>query len=111
MKATKKQIAEVTEVAKQMNVNVEDALSTLNNVSASIYKVIGAKGVVETCVEAAAKRRDAAIGGFRFTAADVLSASDKALLISINTGVKVVERWIAKSVILNGDIVHFWAIK
>lgn len=111
MKATKKQIAEVTEIANQMNVSVENALSTLSNCSLSIYKVIGAKGVVEASVEAAAKRKAAATGGFLFTAADVLSSSEKALLISINTGVKVVEKWIAKSVILNGNTVPFWAVK
>jgi prefoldin subunit 5 len=111
MKATKKQIAEITAVANQMGVKAESALATLNNVSASIYKVIGAKGVVETCVESAAKVKAAHIGGFLFTNSDVLSSSEKALLISINTGVKVVEKWIAKSIILNGNTVPFWAVK
>lgn len=48
MKATKKQIAEVTAVAIEVGVNVAEALKTLSLASASIYKAIGAKGVVRT---------------------------------------------------------------
>lgn len=55
MKATKKQIAEVTAVANEMNFSVELALRTLSNCSSSIYKAIGAKGVVESSVRANSK--------------------------------------------------------
>lgn len=52
MKATKKQIAEVTEVANSMNFSVEKALHTLGNCSLSMYNVIGATGVVESSIRA-----------------------------------------------------------
>jgi len=48
MKATKKQTAEVTAIAIEMNHSVEKALFTLSNCSKSIYDAIGAKGVVES---------------------------------------------------------------
>lgn len=52
MKPTKKQIAEVTAIATEMNHPVVLALHTLNNCSASIYNAIGAKGVVESSIRA-----------------------------------------------------------
>jgi hypothetical protein len=52
MKATKKQIAEVTAMANEMDFSVELAIATLNNCSASIYKVIKAMGVVESSIRA-----------------------------------------------------------
>ncbi len=52
MKATKKQITEVTAIANDFDFSVEFALSTLSNCSASIYKVIGAIGVVESAMKA-----------------------------------------------------------
>jgi hypothetical protein len=55
MKATKKQIAEVTEIANEMNCEINYALSTLANCSLSIYKVIGSKGVVESAIRAHSK--------------------------------------------------------
>ena len=55
MKATKKQIEEVTRVANEMNFDASLAVHTLNNCSISIYKVIGAKGVVESSIRANSK--------------------------------------------------------
>ena len=55
MKATKKQIAEVSKIANEMNHPVEQALHTLTNCSASIYAAIGAKGVVESSIRANSK--------------------------------------------------------
>jgi len=52
MKATKKQIAEVTKIAREMNTNIENALSTLSSCSKSIYDAIGAIGVVESAIRA-----------------------------------------------------------
>lgn len=52
MKATKKQVSEVTSVAISMNHSVEKALLTLSNCSKSIYDAIGAKGVVESSISA-----------------------------------------------------------
>jgi hypothetical protein len=52
MKATKKQTAEITAIAIEMNYSVEKALSTLSNCSKSIYDAIGAKGVVESSISA-----------------------------------------------------------
>ena len=47
MKATKKQIAEVTAKAIEMNVDVDLAISMLAECSAAMYKVMGAEGVVK----------------------------------------------------------------
>ena len=55
MKATKRQIAEVTETANLMNFSVEKALYTLSNCSLNIYKIIGSKGVVESSIRANSK--------------------------------------------------------
>ena len=55
MKATKKQIAEVTEVSNQMGANVEQSLHALSNCSKSIYDAIGAKGVVKSAIRANSK--------------------------------------------------------
>ena len=52
MKATKKQIAEVSKIAEENNFSVELALSTLERTSASIYNAIGAQGVVESSMRA-----------------------------------------------------------
>jgi len=48
MKATKKMITEVTRIAQEKNVDVNEALSTLSLCSLSIYKAIGAEGVVKS---------------------------------------------------------------
>ena len=55
MNATKKQIAEVTRVAEEMNFSSVLAISTLLKCSASIYSVIGAKGIVESSMRANSK--------------------------------------------------------
>ena len=55
MKATKRQIAEVTEIANEMNFSSEKAIHTLLNCSLSIYKAIGARGVVESSIRANSK--------------------------------------------------------
>ena len=52
MKATKKQIAEVSKAAEEMNFSVELALATLERTSTSIYAAIGAQGVVESSMRA-----------------------------------------------------------
>ena len=52
MKATKKQIAEVSRIAKEMNFSVELALNTLSNCSSSIYNAVGATGIVESSMRA-----------------------------------------------------------
>ncbi len=51
MTPTKKQITEVTAAASRMNVPVDAALETLRACSLSIYKVIGATGVVESAAK------------------------------------------------------------
>jgi len=52
MKATKKQIEEVTRIANENSFSVELALHTLSTCSASIYKAIGAEGVVKSSMRA-----------------------------------------------------------
>jgi hypothetical protein len=56
MKATKKQITEVTEKANEMNFSVELALNTLLRSSVSIYNAIGATGIVESSMNANAAK-------------------------------------------------------
>jgi len=55
MKATRKQIAEVSQMAEEMNFSTKLALHTLANCSASIYNAIGAKGIVESSMRANSK--------------------------------------------------------
>jgi len=113
MKATKKQISEVTAAAIEMNVPVANALTTLSNCSASIYACIGAKGVVESAAKVANDLAVANKGGISFAYCGIVKVSEKAYLLSIPMGTGMTEKWIAKSVIkdIDGDtIVPFWAI-
>ena len=55
MKATKKQIEEVTAIANEMDFSTDLAIKTLQNCSLSIYKAIGARGVVESSIRANSK--------------------------------------------------------
>ena len=55
MKATKKQLEEVKAMAIEMKFSTDLAIKTLQNCSLSIYKVIGAKGVVESSIRANSK--------------------------------------------------------
>ena len=55
MKATKKQLEEVKAMAIEMNFSTDLAIKTLQNCSLSIYKAIGAKGVVESSIRANSK--------------------------------------------------------
>jgi cyclopropane fatty-acyl-phospholipid synthase-like methyltransferase len=89
MKATKKQIAQVTEVAIQMNHNVEQALHTLNNCSKSIFDAIGAVGVVESSIRANSKHF-----------VDTLALAQKANKLDVSIG----------SLMTNEQRVANWAI-
>lgn len=114
MTPTKKQIAEVTAIANEMNCSVEKALSTLSNCSASIYKVIGAKGVVESSLEAANIGGANNDGGILFDRCEIISNTEKAYLLNMPMEAGNKEVWVAKSAIktVNGNtIVPFWAIK
>lgn len=110
MKPTKSQIAEVTRIANENNVDVEAALSHLNNCSLSIYKVIGAKGVVEAAKQTAIINAAEANGGIALERCTIAGNSEKALYLVIPMGLKTVEKWIAKSIIKEG-VVPFWAVK
>ena len=55
MKATKKQLEEVKAMAIEMNFSTDLAIKTLQNCSLSIYKAIGAKGVVESSIRTNSK--------------------------------------------------------
>ena len=52
MKATKKQIQEVTIEANNAGFSVEKALHTLSNCSLAMYKILGAKEIVESSIRA-----------------------------------------------------------
>lgn len=110
MKATKKQISEVTAEATKQGVNIESALKTLSNCSLSIYKAIGAEGVVRSSIKAKEATRAAFLGGISFNACEVLKVSDKAFYLVIPNGLHTVEKWIAKSIIVD-DVIPAWALK
>lgn len=106
MKATKKQIAEVTAKAIELNVDINSALSTLAKTSAVIYKAIGAQGVVE-----AAEKAHTRIGGYKFEEATILKETEKAFLVEVKIDLgKFRQSWVAKSTIKNG-IIPTWAVK
>lgn len=56
MKATKKQISEVTRIANERGYNVTETLASLERVSKGIFDVIGIEGFFETLAEVAAKK-------------------------------------------------------
>lgn len=114
MKATKSQIAEVTAEATKQGVNVESALSALANCSASIYKVIGAIGVVESAAKVSNEIQASNDGGVQLTNDMIVKVTEKAYLLNLNQGLTYQEKWVAKSTIkvINGNsIIPFWAIK
>ena len=110
MKATKKQIAEVTAEAIKQGYNVDSALRTLNACSLSIYKAIGAEGVVRSSARAKEEVRAAFEGGVSFNSCEVLKVTDKAFYLVIPNDMKTIEKWIAKSIIVN-DVIPAWALK
>jgi hypothetical protein len=105
MKATKKQIEEVTAEATVMNCDITIALSKFEYCSLSIYKSIGAKGLVEIALESINKNK---INGFvLFGDCTIIKETEKAYLLEIKRGVTFVEKWVAKSLIqeINGNTV------
>ena len=112
MTPTKKQIAEVTALATSRGLNVEKALKLFDNCSASIYKAIGAEGLLESFVEVEEIKRADKLEGISFNLCQVLKVTEKAFYLSFNhpTSLKTVEKWIAKSIIKD-DVIPFWAVK
>ncbi len=107
MKATKKQIEEVTRVAKEMNYSVEKALSTLSKCSKSIYDAIGAKGVVEASMKAQERMQ-----GVNLDDCQIERATDKAILVDITNGEhQELKIWVPKSIIKNGLIPNWFIQK
>jgi predicted deacylase len=106
MKATKKQIAEVTAKAIEMNADVNACLATLERTSLAMFNVIGAQGIVE----ASEKSREK-VGGYKFEEATIIRETEKAYLVEVKIDLgKFQQSWVAKSTIKNG-IIPFWAIK
>ena len=112
MKATKKQITAVAEIAAEKGLNINAVISMFDNCSASTYNAIGAEGFVNCFAKAAQMTAANEKGGIDFNLCEVVASTEKAFLISFTDpkSVKAVEKWVAKSVIAN-DIVPFWAIK
>ena len=115
MKATKTQIAQITEAAIANNVNVESALSHLEKCSASIFKAIGINGVIEAAKKTSSIVEGNNVGGVLVSLCTIVGQSEKAYLMVIPKGVGVIEKWIAKSIIAKSsegsDYIPFWAIK
>lgn len=112
MKATKKQINEVVEIAAEKGLNINSVLSMFDRCSTSIYKAIGAAGFIASFEKTQEILRADNEGGISFNLCKVEASTEKAFLLSFTDpkSVKSVEKWVAKSVIKN-DVVPFWAIK
>ncbi len=110
MKATKKQIEEVRVELERQGKSVENIQSLFDNCSLSIYKAIGAKGLVDAIENATKKTEAQKSGGIALSECNILKQTEKALFLSILVNNKRVEKWIAKSIIKN-DIIPFWAVK
>lgn len=112
MKATKKQIAEITAKAIEMNCDVELALSIIPLTSKSVYDAIGAVGVVETAIK---KGIDQQTRGFiLLDDCKWIRETEKAYLLEISRGFEYVQRWVAKSLVTehNGYTVFpAWIVK
>lgn len=107
MKPTKKQIEEVARIAKEMNFSEEKAINTLKNCSASIYKAIGAKGVVEASMKAQERMQ-----GVNLDDCQIERATDKAILVDITNGEhQELKIWVPKSIIKNGLIPNWFIQK
>lgn len=101
MKATKSQLAELNSIAEEMNVPMADVLSTMNSVSAAMYKAIGARGVVESAWESHQK-------GLALSLCEIVRATEKAYLINCKL-MGITEKWIPISVVKNG-IIPSWVL-
>ena len=112
MTPTKKQISEVIEISAERGLNINAVLAMFKNCSISVYKAIGPSGFVTSFSKAQESLRANAKGGISFNLCKVEAVSEKAFLLSFNDpkGFKTIEKWVAKSVIIN-DVVPFWAIK
>lgn len=112
MTPTKKQIAEVVEIAAEKGLNINAVIAMFENCSTSIYKAIGAAGFVASFEKKNEQLRAREQGGISFNSCKVEAVSVKAFLLSFTDpkGVKTIEKWVAKSIIVN-DVVPFWAIK
>jgi hypothetical protein len=101
MTPTKNQITEVTEMAQQMNVDANAALCSLSACSPSIFKVIGAKGVVES----AAKTIERSQGVCLMSDCSIEKETEKAILVFyVVTNTRF---WVPKSQIIN-DTFPIW---
>jgi hypothetical protein len=112
MTPSKKQILEVTKLANQLNINVDKALAKFKNCSQSIYKTIGAKGLIECLIEVDEVMESDRQGGIALSKCTIEKVSEKALLVNLptNNGLSYKSKWIAKSII-NNDIIPYWATK
>ena len=112
MKATKKQIAEITAKAIEMGCDVELALSILPLTSKSVYDAIGAKGVVETAIKKGINLKTQ--GHILLSDCKWIRETEKAYLLEISRGFEYVQRWVAKSLVteMNGHTVFpAWVVK
>ena len=109
MKPTKKQIAEVTLEAEKKGVTIETALRCLSNCSVSIYKTIGAAGLVNAAIES---DRMVNANGILLDRCEIIKYTDKAVLINLPMECRAkanTEKWIPLSIIVDG-VIPFWAL-
>jgi hypothetical protein len=95
MTPNKKQITEVTEIAQQMGIDTDAALRSLSLCTPSMFKVIGAKGVVES----AAKTIERSQGVCLMSDCSIEKETEKAYLVFYM--VSNTKFWVPKSQITN----------
>lgn len=103
MKATKKQIAEVTELAIAQGVEVCETLATFEIISSGDYKFYGPKCVIEAAVKIIAARKDGRLfdhskGLIPMIRCTILAQTEKAMLLE-SPGLFKGEKWVLKSII------------
>ena len=109
MKATRKIKEEIEKAANEAGFSVESALETLSNCSPSIYKAIGAAGVVRSSMQTAQKNEAVNISG------KIQKETEKAVAINIificlHTNQSVSRlMWIPKGLIIDNTVpAWFW---
>jgi len=111
MKATKKIKQEIEKAANEAGFSVEKALETLVHCSPSIYKAIGAAGVVRSAMQANASR---VVGGINISG-KIRKETEKAVAITITFVCPYTDQsvsrlmWIPKSIIKDSIVPEpFW---
>ena len=99
MKATKKQIENITNAAIKSGIEIHLALKVLDSMSKRIFDCIGIEGLIKTCNDIKVQE-SVGNGNVAMNIDMIIGNTEKAYLISYNGR----EKWVAKSLIkiING---------